>query len=131
MTLRAVGGEVTGLTLTFYVDDGWAAPAVGDLCALDTNHNWTVCDTVNDTCPLGRVLAVSAGVDPGSARRIATVEIFRYRACVHLLTNAAIAVGASIQTNVNASNNIEAVGSWNGTLVVSDPGGAGYADVLV
>jgi hypothetical protein len=128
--MRSVGGEVTGLTLTFFVNAA-ATLAVGDLCALDTTANWTVTDTANDTLPLGRVVQISATAAPGSTLLIATVEVFCYRAVVSLPTNAAIAVGSSIQTNGAGSNNIEAAASWNGTLVISDPGGAGNADVLV
>lgn len=134
---RLVGGEIVSsgaLVMAFHVKVGDTL-AVGDLCALDTTANFTVCDTLNDTAVLGRILAIehtgAAGI--ATADTIATVHVFGFTSCVALATNAAIAVGVTIQTNVNGSNNIETAVAANlyNSLVVSDPGGAGDAYVLV
>jgi hypothetical protein len=135
MTARTIGGPVgEPLTISMYSANSLAW-AVGDLCALDTGANFTVKDTVNDTAPFGRVVAIEGPATATSATStILTVEVFGFNAVVELPTSAAIDLGVSIQTNVNAANNIETTGGSTGrTLTIGCTGsGSSYvATVLV
>jgi hypothetical protein len=98
--------------------------AVGDLCALSTAADFTIKETVNDAAVFGRVVAIShtgtAGV--GTADTIASVEVFGYNAVIEITTNAAVALGVSLQTNVAGANNVETATTTNlyNTLVIGD-----------
>jgi hypothetical protein len=127
MALRDIGGAAGELLqYTFNVAAAWQATvAVGDNCALDTTANLTIKDTVDNNVILGRVVALS----PDST--LATVEIYGYTAVREFTTDAALAVGADINTKGAGSNIVEDATVACNTLVIYDPGGAGTALVLV
>ena len=98
---RGIAGEVGDLlVLTMKVDEAWTDCTIGDLCAHDTTaaHDLVVCDTVNDTPPFGRIVALSPGANATTIAAgliYATVEIFYYHALRGLPTTGTIAVGAN------------------------------------
>jgi len=127
MALRSIGGPAGNLLqYTFNVAAAWVATvAVGDNCALDTGANLTVKDTVDNNVILGRIVALS----PDSTE--AVVEIYCYSAVREFTTDAALAVGADINTKGAGSNVVEDATVATDTLCIYDPGGAGTALVLV
>jgi hypothetical protein len=127
--MRTVG-NVTGdlLQITVNVAAAWQATiAVGDLCALDTTANFTITDTADNALPLGKVLSLSG--DSSTA----VIEVYGFRAVRAFTTDAAVAVGVDINIKGAGTNIIDAtaVPGSNYTMVISDPGGAGTAYVLV
>lgn len=126
--MRTIGGECGDLLqLTMNIAAAWQATvAVGDLCALDTAANFTVKDSVNDTPAFGKVIWLAPDSTYG------TVEIYgNYSAVRAFTTDAALAVGAAAQIKGAGANIVDAGTDGNGTLVISDPGAAGTAYVLV
>lgn len=116
------GGNVgEGLTIAMYsaTELTWA---IGDLCALDTGANRSVKKPVNDTVPFGRVVAIGSGPNPSTSATstILTIEPFGFTKLRTIVTNAAVDLGVSIQSN-GTGNNVETKGDALGrTLVIAD-----------
>lgn len=88
--------------------------------------NWTVTVPANDALHLGQIVAIDPDGQGG------TIEVIGgYSAVRAFTTDAALALGASIQTKGAGAEIVDAAVGWNGTLVIAGTGGAGTAYVLV
>lgn len=121
MAARRLGGAGgASLMISMYSATGltWA---IGDICQFDGGANFTVKKPVNDTIPLGRVVAIEGPATATSATStILTVEVFSYTKSVVINSNATIALstGVSIQSNGTANNIETATLAYNGGLVI-------------